>query len=240
MPMKTATDRRYRWVLAVAGACVVLVAFSLLFQAPGGSRVQPIPPAQKPGGSVRLVSLKPNEAALTDPTPLFLPTEWNAGQNALPANTQREPGGSFQGYPAKLAFAEAELKLSFPAAIVVPARPADAAASDRSGQSFLGLGQADRPVSQLILRNAFIEILAAVNGQRLLSQPLADATPPTGTWQPMEFLVAVDAMGLVGPPTLTESSRVAAVDGYFQNYLVKTLHAGQRLAPGFYRICIGP
>ena len=56
----------------------------------------------------------------------------------------------------------------------------------------------------------------------------------------MEFLVAVDAMGLVGPPTLTESSRVAAVDGYFQNYLVKTLHAGQRLAPGFYRICIGP
>ena len=56
----------------------------------------------------------------------------------------------------------------------------------------------------------------------------------------MEFLIAVDAMGLVGPPILTESSRVAAVDGYFQIYLVKTLHAGERLAPGFYRVCIGP
>ena len=77
-------------------------------------------------------------------------------------------------------------------------------------------------------------------GAGLLAEPLADANPPAGDWQPMEFLVAVDPMGLVGPPTLTESSRVAAVDGYFQNYLVKTLHAGQRLAPGFYRICIGP
>jgi hypothetical protein len=102
------------------------------------------------------------------------------------------------------------------------------------------LGQSDHPVSQLNARKAFIEILAAINGQRLLAQPLTNANPPGGAWQPMEFLVAVDAMGLVGPPTLTESSRVAAVDGYFQNYLVKTLHAGQRLTPGFYRICIGP
>jgi hypothetical protein len=82
--------------------------------------------------------------------------------------------------------------------------------------------------------------MEARNGQRLLAQPLADANPPGAAWQPLEFLVAVDAMGLVGPPILTESSRVAAVDGYFQNYLVKTLHAGQRLAPGFYRVCIGP
>jgi hypothetical protein len=172
---------------------------------------------------------------------LFLPTEWNAGQNALPANTQREPGGSFQGYPAKLAFAETELKMSFPAAVALPDRPADALASDRSGLTFLGLGQTDRPVIQLIDRNAFIEILEASTGVRLLAQSLPEARPPGGVaWQPMEFLVAVDAMGLVGPPILTESSRVAAVDGYFQNYLVKSLHAGERLAPGFYRICIGP
>jgi hypothetical protein len=196
-----------------------------------------VPP---PAAAVSIVVLKPNEASLTDPTPLFLPTEWNAGQNALPANTQREPGGSFQGYPAKLAYAETELNLDLPSVVAMPARPADALVSDRTGESFLGLGQADRKNAQLIVRKAFIEILAAANGQRLLAQPLADARPPDGDWQPMEFLVAVDPMGLVGPPTLTESSRVAAVDGYFQNYLVKTLHAGQRLAPGFYRICIGP
>ena len=238
--MKTAAARQHRWILATAGALVVLVAVALLFRAPGGQRVGTFKPAPPATGAVRLVSLQENEAALTDPTPLFLPTKWNAGENALPANTQREPGGSFQGYPAKLAFAETVLTLNFPADVSVPARPADAVASDRSGQSFLGLGQVDRPVGQLIARNGFIEILGAGNGQRMLAQPLADANPPGTAWQPLEFLVAVDAMGLVGPPILTESSRVAAVDGYFQNYLVKTLHAGQRLAPGFYRVCIGP
>jgi len=104
----------------------------------------------------------------------------------------------------------------------------------------MGMGQLDATLPQLVARNAFIEILAANTGERLLAQPLADADPPATAWQPMEFLVAVDPMGMVGPPILTDSSRVAAVDGYFQNYLVKSLHAGQRLAPGFYRVCIGP
>ena len=238
--MQTAAGRQHRWIFAAGGALVVLVAVSLLFRAPGGRRAGTFQPLQPPADRVKLVSLKKNEAALTDPTPLFLPTEWNAGQNALPANTQREPGGSFQGYPAKLAFAETELKLQLPAAVALPARPADALAADRSGQSFLGVGQVDRPIAQLVDRNGYIEILEAANGQRLMAQPLLDAAPPGGAWQPMEFLIAVDAMGLVGPPILTESSRVAAVDGYFQNYLVKTLHAGEGLAPGFYRVCIGP
>jgi hypothetical protein len=238
--MTTTAGPQRRWVFATAGALGVLLVVSLLFRAPKEPRVGAFKPAQPPVGMVSLIVLKRNEASLTDPTPLFLPTEWNAGQNALPANTQREPGGSFQGYPAKLAFAETELKLNLPSAVAVPARPADALAPDRSSLSFLGLGQVDKLPTQLIARNAFIEILAAVDGSRLLAQPLTDASPPDGDWQPMEFLVAVDPMGLVGPPTLTESSRVAAVDGYFQNYIVKTLHAGQRLAPGFYRICIGP
>lgn len=237
--MTTTAGRQHRWIYATAGALMVLVILAALFRAPG-TRVAAFKPVQTPPKAVKLVSLKRNEAALSDPTPLFLPTEWNAGQNALPANTQREPGGSFQGYPAKLAFAEAELKLNFPAAVVVPARPADALASDRSGLAYLGLGQADHPIGQLIARKAFIEILEAGNGQRQLAQPLTGASLPDGAWQPMEFLIAVDTAGLVGPPILTESSRVAAVDGYFQNYLVKTLHAGQRLAPGFYRVCIGP
>jgi hypothetical protein len=212
----------------------------VLFRGPRQTRVGTIKPSQPAVAAVTLVNFNANDAALTDPTPLFLPTEWNAGQNALPASTQREPGGSFQGYPPKLAFAETELKLDFPAVVPVPARPADALAADRTGQSFLGLGQTEPKVTQLIVRKAFIEILRASDGQRLLGQPLADAEPPDGDWQPMEFLVAVDAMGLVGPPILTESSRVVAVDGYFQNYLVKTLHTGQRLTPGFYRVSIGP
>ncbi|MDB6126512.1 MAG: hypothetical protein JWM35_408 [Verrucomicrobia bacterium] len=191
--------------------------------------------------SVKLVNLSRNEASLTDPTPLFLPTEWNAGQDALPAGAGREPGTSFAGYPAKLKFAETELALTFPSDVVVPARPADALSSGKVGQIFLGLGPDDKSLTQLPARKGFVEITDARNGQRILAQPLTDANPPVGTaWQPMEFLVAVDVMGLVGPPILTESSSVVSVDGYFQNYVAKTLHAGERLAPGFYRICVGP
>ncbi len=243
--MTTTAGRQRRWILAAGGALVVAVlAVSLLFRRrPGAARWRPEAGAGR--GAVKIVSLKPNEASLTDPTPLFLPTEWNAGQNALPANTQREPGGSFQGYPAKLAFAvaETELKLNLPPPVAVPAAPGGCAwrPTAPACHSWDWGRPIDVNVPQLVARKAFIEILAAVDGgQCLLAQPLADANPPDGDWQPMEFLVAVDPMGLVGPPTLTESSRVAAVDGYFQNYLVKTLHAGQRLAPGFYRICIGP
>ena len=239
--MTTTDTRQHRWVYATVGAVVMLVLISLLFRAPQArvGKLGPPVPAAYPG-AVRLVSLKKNEAALTDPTPLFLPTEWNAGQNALPANTQREPGGSFQGYPAKLAFAENDLKLSLPSPVVVPARPADALAADGSMRSISELGRVDQAPPQLVSRNAFVEILQAGDGQRVMAQPILDGAPPGKAWQPLEFLVAVDAAGLVGPPVLTESSRVGAVDGFFQNYLVKTLHAGQRLAPGFYRVCIGP
>ena len=238
--MGTLRSRSHRWIFAAVGAVAVLLLVPLLFRAPQARAVKALPTVagSAPGG-VRLVSLKKNDAALTDPTPLFLPTEWNAGQNALPANTQREPGGSFQGYPAKLAFAENDLKLNLPAPVSVPRRPADALTSDRSSQRVMELGRANQNISQLITRKAFMEIMQAGSGDRMLAQALPDAAPPGRAWQPLEFLVAVDAAGLVGPPVLTESSRVAAVDGYFQNYLVKTLHAGQRLAPGFYRVSIG-
>ena len=240
MTMKTHAGRQYTWVLAAGGALLVLAAVLLLFRAPDTRRVGTIKTVSAPVATVRLIKFTANDAALTDPTPLFLPTEWNAGQNALPGDTKREPGGSFRGYPSKLAFAETELNLDFPAVVALPLRPADALAADRTGQSFLGVGQTDKNGTQLAVRKAFIEIVRASDGQRLFGQPVTDANLPEGAWQPMEFLVAVDAMGMVGPPILTESSRAITVDGYFQNYLVKTLHAGQRLPPGFYRVCVGP
>ena len=237
----TAAAGRNRWLTAAVGAVVVLAGVALLFRSPTDLRLGPGTPPAQPIAAVKLVNLKRNEAALTDPTPLFLPTQWNAGQNALPANARREPGSAFQGFPAKLQFAETELSLNFPAQVAVPGRTVDALGTGNQAQMFLGLETANGKVTQLYVRKAFVEILAADNGERIMAQPLVDANPPGGSgWQPMEFLVAVDAMGLVGPPILTESSRVGSVDGYFKNYLAKTLRVGERLPPGFYRISIGP
>ncbi|MEO5668162.1 MAG: hypothetical protein ABIR96_08900 [Bdellovibrionota bacterium] len=178
---------------------------------------------------------------LRDPTPLFVPTQWNAGENALAADLQREPGSTFRGYAPRFAFAEADLTLDLPPAVRIPARLVDVFGVSKVERPYVGFGEQDRLVPALTARGAFVRILAAETGELLLAQPLFDAKPTDESlWQPLEFLIAVDPSGMVRPPVLTESSRVASVDGYFQDYLVQTLHIGERLAPGFYRVCIGP
>lgn len=233
---------RRQWMWITVGAVLALVVALTLFRPAAEPAVTPVRFNGNHPAPVRLVNLKKNDAALTDPTPLFLPTEWNAAQDPLPESANREPGSTFAGYPAKLKFGQNELALSLSAPVEVPANAAVALGSGKPPQAFLGLNPEANPVRQLPVRKAFVEIVAARDGESVMTKTLADANPPEsqGGWQPMEFLVAVDAMGLVGPPILTESSRVPGVDGYFRNYLEKTLRVGQRLAPGFYRISVGP
>jgi hypothetical protein len=89
---------------------------------------------------------------------------------------------------------------------------------------------------------AYVEIVDAGTGRSVFGAPVNDAQPPTSSvpWQPMEFMAAVDSSGLVGPVVPTTRSGVAEVDAYFGRYLADTLRVGQRLAPGFYRIVVGP
>lgn len=254
--MKQLSERKI-WVISALGAGVVGALVLMLFHGPGPAPKTPTasaaqaPAAAKPS-NVNLTKLDPadattgesllrEEATLRDPTPLFLPTPWNAGESAVPKTAQREPGGSFPGYAPKLTYAELELQVALPDPVAVPKKPADAFAIGRPAQSFLGFGQGDLKVRPLAARGAYVEVIAAGDGRSLLALALTDARPPNDTpWQPLQFLVAIDAAGVVRPPVLTESSRVAAVDGYFQNYLTDVLHVGERLGPGFYRICIGP
>ena len=233
---------RRRWMWVTVGAVLAFVIAMTLFRPASELATAPDQSKNPRPAPVRLVNLKKNDAALTDPTPLFLPTEWNAAQDPLPQSANREPGSTFAGYPAKLKFAQNELALDLPAPVEVPATTAVALGAGRAPQTFLGLNPDAKPIKQLAARKAFIEIVSARDGSPVMAKTLADANPPENQagWQPMEFLVAVDAMGLVGPPILTESSRVPGVDGYFRIYLEKTLRVGQRLAPGFYRISVGP
>lgn len=230
----------------VAGVLAVILVCGL-FRLPVAGPAAPVQvggPATAAVGLVRLRdqadALLQEDATLRDPTPLFLPTRWNAAENALPANARHEPGLSLV-YGARLSFSNSVLKLQLPPAVVVPGRPADAFAADQPALPYQGLGETDEPAPSLPPRSGFVEVVAAATGQLTLAQPLLDAQPPTETeWQPLEFLVAVDRGGVVRPPVLTTSSRVAAVDGYFQEYLANELHLGARLAPGFYRVGFGP
>ena len=229
-----------RWTLAVVGAAAGGALGLMLFR-------QPQAPAAAAGKaplrqSVTLVSEQDkavnDESVLLDPTPLFLPTKWNATQREL---APREPGGRFQGYDApRFSFTENELKLGLPVPIAVPAGPAEAVAADAPAAVLVGFGRTALPVAAPEPRGAFVEIVMAGNGRKVLAQAIPGTPPGNGAWQPVEFVAGVDAAGLVGPLVVTTRSGVEEVDTYFANYLARTLRVGERLAPGFYRICIGP
>lgn len=232
------------WLLAAASGVVITLLMLALFRFPtihgsyeSAERAAPAKVELAWHGDELLIE----EVALRDPTPLFLPTRWNASEDALAMNAPREPGGSFQDYAPHFVFAESELQLKFTPALDVPEKPADAFAISETNRSLLGLGQVDRGLPPLPVRGAFIEVVAEGDGEVMMSEPLMDCHPPEqGSWQPLDFLVAIDAAGIVRSPVLTESSRVTNVDSFFEEYLVKVLRIGERSAPGFYRVSIGP
>ncbi|MBX3749619.1 MAG: hypothetical protein KF897_05985 [Opitutaceae bacterium] len=200
------------------------------------------------GVTMGLTRLDPNagnallneEAMLFDPTPLFLPTEWNVGHNTLPDNLMRDMGHSFHDYPAQLTFNEVGVALGFPAPVEVPAKVTDVLPMLGRQQPFAGMGRTDAAVATLPERGARVDVMAAKDGAEALSLTIPVEQLPTGLWQPMEFLLAVDAAGLVGPPVLMVQASDERLVATLQEILAKTLHLGERLGPGIYRVCVGP
>ena len=180
------------------------------------------------------------EATLLDPTPLFLPTPWNSGQNALPDNLIRVSGRSFQDYPPKLIYREASLALSLPAGRGLPERAVEVLAKLDLESLLMALGKEEVSLVKLEGRMAQIEVTSAKTGQRVLVKVVQAAAVPGEGWQPLEFLVAIDPAGLVGAPVITERSGSEPVDRFFREYLAKTMRVGERLAPGAYRVLVGP
>jgi hypothetical protein len=239
MRMKlSATKDASIWALALAGAVVVVLVTLLLFRLPDA--------ALAPATATPLPTLTfkqqngAGEADFYDPTPLFLPTKWNARPNVLPTDTVREPGDDFH-YEAQLAFPVNEARVRFPAKADVPAKAADVLNLWTLEMPFLGMGQADTKAEPLPGRDALVEVVTADDGRQVFTQVVRGMpTPGASDWQPMEFLVAVEPAGLVGLPTPAPNSNTTDIVAYFQNYLAKKLRIGQRLAPGFYRIKVGP
>lgn len=230
------TSNRSVWAWASVAGVIVFVWLAFLVRVPA-----PVPPpdpaaARNPVGLVDPISIE--GTMLFDLTPLFLPTEFNSSRKDY---VPSEPGSAFTGFPARLTFAESGLELHLPPSGAVPENPAEALVGDPPGAPFIGFGRSDLKVELLPLRGAYVEIVDAGSGRKMFGQTVADAHPPSLVpWKPMEFMAAVDSMGLVGPVVPIVRSGVGDVDDYFGRYLAETLRVGQRLAPGFYRISVGP
>ena len=235
--MKAPEKRRGRaWAWAFILGVIVLVVVALLVKVPGPSVAPPVSSAPSVGLVDPGVIMS---TMLRDPAPLFLPTDFNSSRKDY---IPKEPGGAFGGFQPDYVFDPSQLVLHLPPPVAIPASPAEALSDDPPGAPFIGFDRANPVVEPLSPRRAYVEVVDARTGRSVFGEAVSDAHPPQASvpWQPMEFIAAVDSAGLVGPVVPTARSGVDEVDAYFGRYLAETLRVGQRLAPGFYRISVGP
>jgi hypothetical protein len=177
-----------------------------------------------------------------DPTPLFLPTEWNTSQRPLPAAVQRRPGEVFGTFDPRPLYATEKLTLSVGPEPSLPAGPVDLLKGPVR-DPFLGFGSEDLPLAPLVQRTGFVEVRKVGTGEMVYAGALGgDVALPAlrMDWQPAEFLVTVTVAGLLGQPADIASSDIEEVDAFCRDYLATTLRLGERLPPGIYRVVVGP
>lgn len=204
-----------------------------------------VPPAQTPfvrltgqGSGVADRVLR-ERADLFDPTPLFFPTEWNYGQQPLKGNLRRQPGQVFGSFEPSYTFAEQGMKPHGPETAPPPEKLSDLLAQGNEAP-FAGIGQMDLVRPKLEERSGFLEVRGFGGDNLLIAQTIKDITPPQADYSPLEFLVVVNAAGMIGAPVLTSGSGREEEDDFFRTYLVKTARLGGRLGPGRYRVLVGP
>ena len=242
--------RGCRWILAALVA-VVVVAVGLLvirdfdpLPAPGkGDAPAPVRLAR----SAEADEFLRDEANIRDLRPLFLPTP----VNARAPERRPEAGRSLLGDdPVRLTYGEGEAGLLrwLPPVANLGGRPVERAearltlVADGTEVAPVGLGRVGRRLVSEAPRGGLLEVIAAGTGERVLTAELPEALVPPGgkTWEPLELLAIVDVAGLAGPLVVTESSRVEEVDVHFRRQLRQVFRLGERLAPGVYRVVVGP
>jgi len=191
------------------------------------------------------------EALFFDPSPLFLPTRWNAGGGGLPDAILQQAEELFEDYAPRLRFPREGVG----GAILGQAASAEARASallfseegSREATTLSALGRRTVKPARLPVRSGRVEVLATAAPlaplapqPRVLALDVSEPVPSAESWRPLELAAVLDAAGLVGAVTLVRSSDVEAVDEFFRDYVARLLDASPRLAPGVYRIVVGP
>lgn len=239
-----------RWVPAAFVAVVVVAAGLLVIgdfdplPAPGKG-VAPAP--VRLARSAEADEFLRDEASIRDLRPLFLPTS----VNARAPERRREAGRSLlDDDPIRLTYGEGEAGLLrwLPPVATLGGQPVERAearltlAADGTEVAPVGLGRVGRRVVPEAPRGGLLEVIAAGTGERVLTAELPEALVPPGgkAWEPLELLAIVDVAGLAGPLVVTESSRVEEVDVHFRRQLRQVFRLGERLAPGVYRVVVGP
>ena len=180
--MKASAGAWKLWLFSTGGSLVVILLLVSLFRVP----VSTPGPANRSSANAVLPrvelaahedELLIEEMALRDPTPLFLPTVWNAAEDALAMNAPREPGGSFQDYAPFYTFDVNRVEHQVPEHVERVRRDLpDALALDSASRLLFGFGQIDGTIEPLQPRRGFLEVVSASDGQILMRQPLIEGS----------------------------------------------------------------
>ncbi len=233
-----------KWVPYFVGSFVVLTTVGFLFRVDEAKTnlVKPQVPHIEILGTTSDI-LSSEDAWLNDPTPLFLPTRWS-GSQLKPLHILS--GSDFSGFSPKLAFSTERLAVNITSPVDVPASPALALTTKDPGNPAYGFGRSDHLHIVLDSRVAWVKVSSMASGSNVYEkQILAKDTPTAPTevlmhaYSPIEFSVAVDSAGFIGPILSTKRSGTQA-DKFFLDYLTHSLRIGDRLPPGFYKITVGP
>jgi len=210
--------------------------------------VDPIPLGGPKPGFVSIVSsaraagnlVVSEQLEYLNPEPLFLPTQWNAGEQPLPSELRRQPDQAFQSFEPQMTFSYNQLNpiISPPAvAFEEPIKALDLVGMPK----FATVGRQEHtPIS--LDREAYIEVRRVGDGG------MAHAGPLTGLpslikevpWAPVNFLIAINDAGMLGSPTIEIGSGSTEIDDIFRGFLESKYRLGERLSPGFYRVTVGP
>lgn len=236
---------RIIWITGLTAALAIHAVGLLLFQV-GKEEVSPLEPD---GFAVSLPSILWQEAQgdllreqahLFDSAPLFLPTRWNSASSPEVRGLEQSPADLFNPFPARLSYGEADFGLGMVRGVEgKPLVESLKVFVDRTHTLF-GRGPVDQP--GLSQRFAVIEIVDPSREEVVFRS----VVPPTGApvvsnrlWRPVDFLMQVEAIGMVGEPVLVQGSGVEEVDQFLRGALSQIMNQ-QMLAPGYYRVSAGP
>lgn len=175
------------------------------------------------------------QAEYMDPTPLFFPTKWNF----VPENIIRQPGQIFGWIEPKLVFLEPNIKSN---SAESPTSAANLAEIVKSGNEapFAGIGERNIVPVVLDERGGFLEISRLRDGKTIIAQKLENIPGLDANFSPFEFLISVGPSGLNADPIVMNGSGREEMEVFLRTFLAKSFRVGERLAPGTYRILIGP
>ena len=181
-----------------------------------------------------------SELLLQDPTPLFLPTEFNSGRVEASMTTERSPGASFGSIPSKLLFSDTNIALALPEVVAIPVDGLSVVTRLGTSVELSELGRKDVSGQKLPFRRGVIQVLSMATGSKLWSGEIPVDAMEFNFEAPWEFILAINGAGSLSFPTVVNAGEGALVDLSEIADVLKAKRLGAQLRPGIYRILLGP